>query len=29
MGTTVDFIEYVYDQIHETGQVRYRKMFGE
>lgn len=29
MATTVDFIEYVYDQIQVTGQVRYRKMFGE
>lgn len=29
MATTVDFIEYVHDQVQGTGQVRYRKMFGE
>lgn len=29
MSTTVDFIEYVCEQISGTGAVRYRKMFGE
>ena len=29
MPTTVDFIEYVCEQIAGTGAVRYRKMFGE
>lgn len=29
MATTVDFIEYVCEQIAGTGHVRYRKMFGE
>lgn len=29
MATTVDFIEYVCDQIRGTGDIRYRKMFGE
>ena len=29
MSTTVDYIEYVCEQICETGAVRYRKMFGE
>ena len=29
MATTVDFIEYVCEQIRGTGNVRYRKMFGE
>ncbi len=29
MATTLDYIEYVCDQIHGTGMVRYRKMFGE
>jgi len=29
MATTLDFAEYVCDQLRETGQVRYRKMFGE
>lgn len=29
MATTQDFIEYVYDQIDERWNKRYRKMFGE
>lgn len=29
MATTVDFIEYVCEQISGTGSVRYKKMFGE
>jgi len=29
MATTADFIEYVCDQISGTGEIRYRKMFGE
>lgn len=29
MATTVDFIEYVCEQIQGAGAVRYRKMFGE
>lgn len=29
MATSVDFIEYVCEQIRDTGAVRYRKMFGE
>jgi TfoX/Sxy family transcriptional regulator of competence genes len=29
MATTINFIEYVCDQIMGTGAIRYRKMFGE
>jgi len=29
MATDLDFIQYVSEQINETGRVRYRKMFGE
>jgi len=29
MATSVDYIEYVCEQIHGTGDVRYKKMFGE
>jgi TfoX/Sxy family transcriptional regulator of competence genes len=29
MATDLEFIQYVSDQINETGRVRYRKMFGE
>lgn len=29
MSTTIDFIEYVCDQIAGVGKIRYRKMFGE
>ena len=29
MATTVDFIEYVCEQVAGTGSVRYKKMFGE
>ena len=29
MATSVDFIEYVCEQVSGTGFVRYRKMFGE
>ena len=29
MATNQDFIEYVCDQIHDAGMVRYKKMFGE
>ncbi len=29
METTVDFIEYVCDQIRGAGEIRYKKMFGE
>ena len=29
MSTSLDFIEYVCEQIAGVGQIRYRKMFGE
>lgn len=29
MSTTLDFIEYVCEQIPQIGELRYRKMFGE
>jgi hypothetical protein len=29
MATTVDYIEYVCEQVRDTGTVRYKKMFGE
>lgn len=29
MSTQVDYIEYVCEQIRSTGEIRYRKMFGE
>lgn len=29
MATNIDYVEYVCDQLRETGNVRYRKMFGE
>ena len=29
MATTLDFIEYVCEQINDVGVVRYKKMFGE
>lgn len=29
MATDIEFIEYVCEQIKETGRIRYRKMFGE
>ena len=29
MATTLDYIEYVCDQINDTGMVRHKKMFGE
>ncbi len=29
MATNIDYVEYVCDQLHEAGQIRYRKMFGE
>ena len=29
MATDLEFIQYVCEQINETGRVRYRKMFGE
>jgi TfoX/Sxy family transcriptional regulator of competence genes len=29
MSSTVEFVEYVCDQVRGTGAVRYRKMFGE
>lgn len=29
MASTIDFIEYVCDQIAGAGEIRYRKMFGE
>lgn len=29
MSTTVEYIEYVCDQIRGTGDIRYKKMFGE
>ena len=29
MATTVDYIEYVLEQIRGIGELRYRKMFGE
>jgi len=29
MSTTQDFVEYVCEQIRDSGNVRYRKMFGE
>lgn len=29
MSTTLEFIEYVCQQVEDTGSIRYRKMFGE
>ena len=29
MATTVEYIEYVCEQIREIGDIRYKKMFGE
>lgn len=29
MSTTIDYIEFVCDQISGTGEIRYKKMFGE
>ncbi len=29
MATSIDYIEFVCDQIKDTGEVRYKKMFGE
>ena len=29
MATTLDFVEFICDQIRGSGEVRYRKMFGE
>jgi TfoX/Sxy family transcriptional regulator of competence genes len=29
MATTLDYIEYVCEQIYGTGEIRYKKMFGE
>lgn len=29
MATSVDYIEFVYEQIRGMGRIRYRKMFGE
>lgn len=29
MATSVEFIEYVCEQVRSTGDIRYRKMFGE
>ena len=29
MGTSIDYIEYVCEQINGTGMIRYKKMFGE
>jgi TfoX/Sxy family transcriptional regulator of competence genes len=29
MATTVDYIEYVCEQVRSTGDIRYKKMFGE
>jgi len=29
MATTLDFVEYVCDQINDVGMVRHKKMFGE
>jgi TfoX/Sxy family transcriptional regulator of competence genes len=29
MATTKDFVEFVSEQIRKTGEIRYRKMFGE
>ena len=29
MATSIDFIEYVCDQINGVGEIRYKKMFGE
>lgn len=29
MGTTIDFIEYICDQIAGVGEIRYKKLFGE
>lgn len=29
MATSVDYIEFVCDQIQGTGEIRYKKMFGE
>jgi TfoX/Sxy family transcriptional regulator of competence genes len=29
MATTVDYIEYVCEQVRDTGDIRYKKMFGD
>ena len=29
MATSVDYVEFVCEQIREFGEIRYRKMFGE
>lgn len=29
MGTSIDYINYVCEQIHGAGDIRYKKMFGE
>lgn len=29
MATTVEYIEYVCDQVRDVGEIRYKKMFGE
>lgn len=29
MATSLDFIEYVCEQLHGVGEIRYKKMFGE
>lgn len=29
MATTVEYVEYVCDQVRDVGEIRYKKMFGE
>ena len=29
MASTQDFLEFILDQIHDAGEIKYRKMFGE
>ncbi len=29
MASNIDFVEFIIDQIHDVGHVRYKKMFGE
>lgn len=29
MATSLNFVEYVCEQFHDVGEIRYRKMFGE
>jgi TfoX/Sxy family transcriptional regulator of competence genes len=29
MASSLDFVEFICEQIHDTGEIRFRKMFGE